>query len=325
MNVIITGATGSLGRALVQHFAAKGDHVYAYGRWKNPPEPLAAIAHYFSADITQPLSFPEAEVCIHAAALSDDKGEEQQFLDANVNGTLNVMRAAKQCRVFIYISSSSVYMPAPFPLREEEAGRDGMEDLSAYGRSKLLSENALKEQFNGTSCFILRPRALYGPGDIKILPRMLKLVKNETIFRPGPMQIRVSMTHYRNLMAAIDCCIANEATGVRTYNVSDEQTYILADVVRKLMAAIYGKPLAEKQRPVWLLKALAKFHIGGITPLLVRSLTNDMVLDISRMKKEMQYRAVTDFDQSLPELTAWVKSAGGPEVLREAEKTLAWK
>jgi len=323
MKVIITGATGALGRALTQHFSGKGDEVIAVGRMKTPPSNLLNHATYHFAEITTPFTLPEADVCIHAAALSDDKGSEEAFSQANITGTLNVMNAAARCRQLIFISSSSVYMPSPQLLKEKDAV--DVDGLSAYGRSKLRSEQALKQNFRGESCFILRPRALYGVGDIKILPRMLRLVKKEKIFRPGTMKINVSMTHYRNLCAAIDKCIEQPLKGIRTYNVADEKTYVLAESVRTLMASIYGKQLEEKQTPIWILKALSKFNLGGITPLLVRSLTNDMVLDISPIRNELGYHSVTDLDDSLSELTTWVKSIGGPEVLKTAEKNLAWE
>jgi nucleoside-diphosphate-sugar epimerase len=323
MKIIITGATGALGRALTQYFSSKGDEVMAVGRMKTPPANLLKHATYHFADITAPFTLPDADVCIHAAALSDDKGSEEAFSVANITGTLNVLNATKNCRQFVFISSSSVYMPSALPLKEEDAV--DVPELSAYGRSKLRSENALKENYRGESCVILRPRALYGPGDIKILPRMLKLVKKEKIYRPGAMNINVSMTHYRNLCAAIDKCIEQPLKGIRTYNAADEKTYVLAESLRTLMKSIYGKPLEEKQTPIWILKALSKFNLGGITPLLVRSLTNDMVLDISRIKNELGYRSVTNLDESLAELTSWVKKIGGPEILKTAEKNIAWE
>lgn len=325
MKIVITGATGALGSALVKYFSARQHEIIAVGRAPEPPAKLARLATYLQADITQPLTFPDADVCIHAAALSDDAGRESDFLKANVDGTLNVMKACQNCQTFIYVSSSSVYMPSDKPITEEMAAMTNLENLSTYGRSKLLSEIALKENFTGKRCFILRPRALYGPGDIKIFPRVLKLVKKNKINRPGSMDINVSLTHYSNFCGAVERCMRSSLNGIHTYNVSDEKKYVLSHVMRKVTKLLYGRDLEEKETPIWLIKLFANFHIGGITPLLVRSLTKDMVLEISKIKDELGYRAETDLDQSLPEIKNWVDRIGGVEVLKKAGKDLPWK
>lgn len=324
MKVIITGATGALGRALTLHYSGKGDEVIATGRMKNPPANLLKHAMYICADITEQIELPEADVCIHAAALSDDKGAEKDLYVANVTGTENVVRALKPSTTFIHISSSSVYLPTDSVIKEEIAGNQDRSQLSGYGKSKLLSEEKLVDISSFERCYILRPRALYGAGDIKILPRMLKLVKKDKIFRPGSMEVNVSMTHYSNLCHAIDCCITSEKKGIHTYNVADNDMYILIDVLRSLTKEIYGSSLEEKHVPIALLKLMATFGINGMSKLLVRSLTKDMVLDTSKIRSELKYDPSTTFDSRVKEIGDWVKRAGGVELVKGEGKELAW-
>ena len=70
---------------------------------------------------------------------------------------------------------------------------------------------------------------------------------------------------------------------------------------------------------------MALLKIGGMSSLLVRALTKNMVLDISGIKRELGYRPEIDLDASLKELGAWVKRIGGPEVLKAGGKELAWE
>lgn len=324
MKILITGATGALGRALTLHYASRGHEVIAAGRMQTPPENLAKHARYIIADITKPLVLPDADVCIHAAALSDDKGQWKDLFTANVQGTEHVVKALSPSTIFIHISSSSVYLPSEQPITEELAGKQDNTQLSGYGKSKLLSEEKLISMNPFRNTFILRPRALYGAGDIKILPRMLKLVKQDKIFRPGTMEIQVSMTHYANLCHAIDCCIAGNKTGISIYNVADRSSYILIEVLRKLTTAIYGRALPEKHVPVFLLKAMAAFGINGMSKLLVRSLTKNMVLDTSRIKHELGYNPQKELDSSISEIADWVKRAGGVDRVKTEAKELAW-
>ncbi|OQA98757.1 MAG: GDP-6-deoxy-D-mannose reductase [Bacteroidetes bacterium ADurb.Bin217] len=325
MKIIVTGATGSLGASITKYFAKEGHQVIATGRTKNPPKQLLEIAEYIQADITQPFELPEADLIIHTAALSDDKAKLKDLLVANVEGTIHTVNAAVKCKKFIHISSSSVYLPSPIPLQEEIAGKQNNKQLSPYGLSKLKSEIALIEKNTIDSCFILRSRAHYGPCDKMILPRILKLEKNGVIHHPGSMQINISMTHYKNVIQAIECCIKSDKKGVNIYNVADEQTYVFIEAIRKICSSIYGKKLPEKQIPIFVLKCMSWFKINGITPLLVRSFSQDMTLDISKIKMELGYSAVTSLEQSLPELKQWIESIGGINVLKTGAPHLAWE
>jgi nucleoside-diphosphate-sugar epimerase len=282
-------------------------------------------ASYLQADITKPYQLPDADLCIHTAALSDDKATLKDLLVANENGTKNTLVAAQKCKMFIHISSSSVYLPSNKLLTEEMAGKQNNHQLSDYGLSKLKAEEILFKTTSHQTCFVLRPRALYGPGDKVILPRLLKLVKNEKLQCPGKLEINISMTHYDNLINAIECCMDSTQKGIHVYNVSDDKTYLFIDVIRKITKSLYDKSLPEIQIPVAVLKFMSWFKLNGITKLLVRGFTQDMVLDISKIKRELNYRPVTDLDKSLPELKTWVSSIGGNKVIKKGDKALAWK
>ncbi|UKN00248.1 NAD(P)-dependent oxidoreductase [Paracrocinitomix mangrovi] len=324
MRIIITGATGAFGGAMVRHFAAQGHDVIASGRKSNPPKSLLALAEYVQADITKPFELPDADVCIHGAALSDDKASSKELYLPNIVGTENTIEAASKCKKFIFVSSSSVYLPQQDLITEEIAGKQNNKMLSPYGHSKLLSEETLRNNYKGDQCFILRPRAFYGVGDTQIIPRMMKLVKNEKFNRPGKLDIQLSMTHYTNMAAAIECCIESELKGVRTYNVADDETYVMIEVLRKIFSTVYGKKLAEKEISIGLLKVLAFFRIAGFTPLLVRALTQNMVLDISKIKQELNYQSAIKFEESLNDIKNWIEAIGGYQTLLAIEKLNVW-
>lgn len=325
MKIIITGATGSLGAFLTRYFSSKGHTVIACGRDDKAPPNLLKYASYLNADITKPFKFPNADVCIHTAALSDDKASARELYLPNVIGTQNVAEASISCKTFIQVSSSSVYLPDKKNISEAMAGKQNNKLLSPYGTSKLLAEELLLKTTKHDACFILRPRAFYGAGDRVILPRILKLIKNNVFNRPGKMQISVSLTHYENIAHAIDLCIHSDKKGTHIYNVADEEIYVFVDVIRKIINELYTAKVQEKEIGIWILKILAQFKIGGLTPLLVRSFTNDMVLDISKIKNELNYKAVTNFDSKLKELGQWVHRIGGVEALKKGNKEFAWQ
>ncbi len=325
MKILITGATGSLGAYLTRYFSEKGHEIIASGKIDNPPSNLLKYAEYFKADIRQKINFPEADVIIHTAAVSDDNASLRDLMHTNASGTENIINATKSCKKFIHISSSSVYVPSDIVLTEEITGNMNGMKLSAYGKSKLETEKILIEKSNYESCFILRPRALYGVGDKKILPRLLKMVHGNTLQHPGKMKINVSMTEYSNMAKAVDLCLNSDKKGVNIYNVSDENPYILIDVMRKISKSLYGFELKEKEIPILIPKLMSIFHIGGISPLLIRTLTKDMALDITKIKNELGYKPESNLENSLVIISGWVKNIGGVEVLKQAENYLAWE
>lgn len=324
MKLLITGATGSLGAYLTRYFSGKGHQVIASGKAQQPPKNLLNCAQYFQADINRPFELPETDVVIHTAALSDDNAKPHELLKSNAQGTTNVLQAAERCQRFIHISSSSVYVPDEKLITEEMAGPRNNMQLSPYGKSKLESELVVRNASRHNACFILRPRALYGIGDKKILPRLLKMVKGSTLQYPGNLQVNVSMTEYSNMAYAVELCINSEKQGIHTYNVADNEAYVLLQVIRTFTKHFYGFELNEKQIPIWIPKLMAVFHIGGISPLLIRSLTKNMVLDITKIKQELGYNPQANLANSVYEIANWVQKIGGPEVLAAAEKRLAW-
>ncbi|MEL7534195.1 MAG: NAD(P)-dependent oxidoreductase [Bacteroidota bacterium] len=325
MKIIITGATGSLGAYLLRYFAKSGHEIIALGRSENPPQKLLDLADtYIKADIREPFQLPEADICIHAAAMSDDSGSRDDFYQSNVVGTQNVLAAAVGCNTFIQVSSSSVYYPSEQPLSEADAGQPSLKKLSNYGWSKLLAEQEVEKASSFERVFILRPRVLYGAGDKMIMPRLMRMVKSETFNCPGPMAIAVSMTHYDNFCHAIEACLDSPLRGTHIFNLADEETYQLIEASRLILEAIYGHRLAERQIPESLVKVLGFLHIGGLSPLLVRALTKPMVLDQTAIKTHTNYEPKRSLQEALTEISAWVSQIGGPAVLAKADRSLAW-
>lgn len=324
MKIIITGATGSLGAFLTRWFAGKGHEVIALGRIATPPAALLKCATYIQADITKPFTLPTADVCIHTAAIADDKAKPADLYNTNVTGTQHVAIAAQHCNTFIHVSSSSVYVHSNDLLTEEMVGERNGEKLSAYGKSKLLAEDILQVHHTNESCFILRPRGIYGPGDKVLLPRLLKLVRNNKMLRAGSMHVQLSMTHFANFAAAVEACMLSGKKGWHTYNVADDRTYILYKIAKQFLSALYNNELGEKTIPLWLLKLLSALHVGDATPLFVNTVSKNMVLDITKIKQELHYAPAYDVDTSLPAIAAWVETIGGVDTLRTARPGLAW-
>lgn len=328
--IFITGATGFVGATLVRHFAARGWEVAASGR-TDPPKPLLDLARYVKADIQQDLPRQTADVVVHAAALASDSAPWADLKRANVDGTRHVFEATRDCRCFIYISSSSVY-DSQNAIHFEDEPVD-YQQLSPYGRSKRLAEDWLLEQdWEGRILFILRPRAVYGVGDRVLLPRLLRLVKFGQIMAPGDMRVLSSLTHVDNLAAAVECCASlqvSENSNRQIFNIADAQPYEMREVVQRLLSEIHGKELTFRALPIRPLRLLANTLQAirlpkQFTQYSLESVSKNCVLDINKIKKTAKYQPKQYFYNNLPAIARWVRQLG-LERVKTAGPNLAWQ
>jgi UDP-glucose 4-epimerase len=157
--VLILGAGGFLSPVLRRHLEAHGSNVVAIGR--------AAL------DLTEPDSGPRLseqigsrDVVVMAAALTPDKGKNAATLMANLRMAETVSRALEQARPsqFIYISSDGVYDARFSSLLNEESTCEPADlySLMHVGRERILAQSC---QQAGTPFLVVRPCAIYGPGD----------------------------------------------------------------------------------------------------------------------------------------------------------------
>lgn len=331
MKLLITGATGFVGANLVRHFA--GQHVVvATGRSATPvglPEGVA----FHPVDLSRPLRgvFPKVEAVIHAAALASDTASEKELAAANGTGTRHLFEATRDGPIFIYISSASVYDNQKTLHLEDEAV--DYQRLSAYGRSKRAAEEWLLQQdWSTRTLVILRPRAIYGPGDRVLLPRLLGLVRHGRIISPGAMRIQCSLTHVDNLGAAVAHSLnwaEKQSGGAHIFNIADAQPYEMREVVGRLLSTLHGRELPFWPLPITPLRGLVAMTEGlGLARRLTRfglaAVSESCVLDTEKIRQVLDFQAVENFYSALPKIAEWAKRIGLQEV-KAGGADLPWR
>ncbi|MEJ7780887.1 MAG: NAD(P)-dependent oxidoreductase [Daejeonella sp.] len=330
MKIAITGANGFVGASLCRYFNKAGHEIIAIGNHDNPNPNLFKVARYIQADICGVIPEIEADVCIHAAALTSDTDTYKNLILSNVEGTLNVVEAAKNCRFFIHISSSSVYQFKKGPVTEDDATINSQ--LSDYGETRLLAEDIVVLDIPAhQKRLILRPRAIYGIGDRILLPRLISLIKGKFLLCPFKKSIQGSLTHIDNIGYAIDLYLAQkDQAQLNIFNITDEKPYFLKEIALECLSAVEKKRLLPLEIPSPLLKILLMINsktniLKNMSRPVLNSFSQNAVLDISRIQQELKYMPSRNFQNSCSEIAVWINSFGSSQAYMKQLADAPWK
>ena len=303
----MTGASGFVGGAVCRALAAEGVTVFAYGR-----RPAVAASHvggaaYRSWDLTHgpvehgpvehgPVSgAPEVDAVVHCAGSATDWGPAAGLFAANLTGTRSALASFPGAR-FVHVSTASVYDPFRPSAMATEDEAPVARYLNAYGASKAAAERAVLSA--GRDAVVLRPHAVYGPGDTTLLPRVLSAVRGPILPAAGTGRQRISLTSIGNLVQA--CLLAATgpvASGV--FNIADAAPVAIDDALREIL-----RERGVRARPVYapapLARALAAVAEGAfllakrpepprVTRYAVSHLALERTLDITAARTALGY------------------------------------
>jgi UDP-glucose 4-epimerase len=245
MTVLITGASGLIGRHAVERLLQRGERVITFQR----SEPLQAGVEFVSGDVrgdTLQLC-RAAEGCravVHLAGRGD-VGESRRdpagYADLNATGALNALEAARaNGAIFVLASSQRVYPLKPAPAREDEP----LAPDSPYGYAKWVAELwcRMQSEHFGVTTRVLRFFSVYGPGQQANGGSGVVSIFGRAALAGEPLIVqsagRRDFTDARDVAAAIELAIDaprdgrhhvyNIATGVGT--TFDELAHLLKEL-----------------------------------------------------------------------------------------------
>ena len=306
MKVLVTGATGFLGKYVVKELVAEGYFVRAFGRNEAVGQSLVSEqVEFFKGDLSSKQAVEEAckgvEMVVHAGALSTVWGPWESFYQANVLGTQHVLEACRTNKIsrLVYVSSPSIYA-APkdqIGIKEEDAPTEN--HLNNYIKSKLLSEK-LFPAYPDVPSIILRPRGLFGIGDTSILPRVLKLSQKIGIPLIKEGKQLMDMTCVENVSLAIALALKADRAEGQVYNITNGEPTPFKELIEEALQGL-ELPIRYKKLPAFLLGGLASslevlyrfLPLKGEPPLTRYTyylLRYSQTLDISKAREELGYK-----------------------------------
>lgn len=297
MRIAVTGATGFIGGAVADHLASVGHEVLAVGRRPRPD----GFAHAYvpwdlSGDAPAPADLADCQAVVHAAAHVEPWGPEAPFRQVTVCGTERLLRAVDPAARLVVVGSASVYDPrvAHVLAAEHEAPVAADRYLNAYGRAKADQERAvLAARPDGV---VLRPRAVWGPGDKNLVPRILASVRGGRLLLPDGGRHRTSTTHISSLAQAVAASV-ERAWVAGPVNVADATPTTAAQLLRTLFAAL-GMSVRIVAVPSAIALAAAAavegiWRLAGrgqeppVTRFAVTGLSLPFTLDLGRLHQEL--------------------------------------
>ncbi len=292
MKVLVTGATGFIGRALVPALVCEGHDVRAVGRTKGP------VLDDAEADWRPALDGCDAVV--HLAAMvhvmKNAPALAQQFRAVNVQGTARLAEQAARSGVGRFVMLSSVKVHGEAGHISESSARS---PLDPYGLSKRDAEDALADigVRHEMDVVVVRPPLVYGPGVRANFAALASAVKRGVPLPFGAINNRRSLVGLDNLVSLLALCLVHPKAANEAFLVSDGEDVSTPELVRA-MAAVLGREARLFSVPQSLLTGLARaFGRGDDVLRLVGSLT----VDIGKARQVLEWQPPRALDAGLRE------------------------
>jgi 2-alkyl-3-oxoalkanoate reductase len=325
MKVLVTGGTGFTGTALVQRLLEEGHQVvaldYKEGLQCDALRKRGALVEIGSVTDRDAVSrsIKGVELVFHLAAAFRELNVPNSFYDeVNVGGTRVVLEAARRegVRKFVYCSTCGVHGNVEHPPADEDAP---IQPADYYQRTKYEAEPVVKrEAGSAMETVILRPAAIYGPGDPERFFMIFKRVAKGTFPMFGNGQTLYHPLYIDNLVDAFLLCMPAGIGNGREYLIADDKYYAIEDIVRAVAKAL-EVPVRVPHYPVWPVVALGHVvekickPIGITPPIFPRRVDwyrQNRAFDISRARRELGYVPRVELEDGLRRTGSWYRQMG---------------
>lgn len=243
MKTLVTGGTGFVGVHLAQALLDAGHDVAILGRNFAPAQSLiAAGALPVAADLRDAGAVQRAcsgmDAVFHVGALSAPWGAAADFQAINVGGTRNVVHGCTQHGVqrLILVSSPSVVFNGRDQQVLTEAAPYPRRFASIYSETKKQAEDVVRAA--AVPWVIVRPKAIFGPGDTTLLPRLITAARQGRLPQIGAGHNLVDLTYVANVVDALVLSLTAPAAVGRIYNITNDEHVPLWTVIRTVLARL---------------------------------------------------------------------------------------
>ncbi len=320
MKVLVTGASGMLGRATAQALIDRGEAVTVLQR-----RPSGLDCREVLGDVADAAAVSRAvdgqDVVVHLAAKVDVVGPWVDYERANVLGTRTVIAGCEASSVarLVHVSSPSVAHAGDSLVGVGAEPADIAGAHGSYARSKALAERAALAADSGSLATVaIRPHLVWGPGDTQLVGRIVERARAGRLPLIGTGSALIDTTYVDNavsaMLAAVDASVHGEALVV-----SNGEPRPVAEILERLcLAAGVSGPRGRVPLPVattagslieagW--RVLRRRDTPPMTRFLAEQLATAHWFDQRRTREALGWTPRVSLDEGFTALTAWYAAA----------------
>lgn len=330
MRVAITGASSLIGRTLAGELTNRGDAVVAFQRGDIDPsdERLGDVAliEQCRGDVRDADAVAAAldgcDVVVHLAAKVGVVGDRDEYMSVNVDGTRNVITAARRLglRGVVHVSSPSVAHDGR-PI-VGGAADPPVDDHGAawYPATKAIAERlALDASDESCAVTAIRPHLVWGPGDTQLVGRIVERAAAGRLALVGGGTALVDTTYIDNaataLAAAVDAIGPGAACAGKAYVVSNGEPRPIRELVEAFCRAA-GVPFEPRDVPLGLARRigstidrvwprLGRTDEPPLTRFLAEQLGTAHWFDQRAVRADLDWMPTVSIDEGIAQLAEW--------------------
>jgi UDP-glucose 4-epimerase len=311
--ILITGATGFVGRALFENLKLKKKYLIHLSTRTNQEKLFEGKKTFNVGEIDSNTNWNDAldgvDCIVHCAARAHTTEKKQTdslnaYRRINVDGTRNLAKQAAGGGIkrFIFLSSIKVNGDGTIASKSFKYNHISQPE-DAYGISKWEAEQALLEisKQTGLEVVIIRPPLVYGEGVKRNFLRLLDLVYKQIPLPFAKINNLRSFIGLDNLIDLIICCIDHPKAGGKTFLVSDGEDLSTPDLIIKLSKFMDKSPRLF-QVPQYIIQLIG--HLVGKSSEIKR-LFGSLRVDNSYTREILEWKPVLSLDESLAKTVRW--------------------
>jgi nucleoside-diphosphate-sugar epimerase len=329
MKVAVTGATGCLGRPLVEKLVERGVGVKALARLSDPTvadleRRLEVVIGSVKSDEALQVLTKDCEIVFHLAGkvhvVPKDEKEEQEVYEVNVDGTKSVLAAAARNKVkrVVFYSTVGVYG------KDADFHGDELSPCmpeSVYAKTKYEAERLVLNsgRNGGPAGVVLRFPVVYGAFDRGNVANLIKTIYKKRFFYFGDGKVLRSMISSKNTAAASFKAAFEPGSANRVFCITDGKDYRVVELVECICHA-----LNLDWRPFHIPHAIAEGigkvgdfveRVGRIpfpvTSDRVRKLSRPLTFSCEKAKRELGYEPKESLAEGISKEVEWLRRING--------------